>query len=90
MKNKGGYIASLTLRYKLFGKNEVLTKSNLLAPNQYVFSLNYCATDVYLDVKAVLGKKVIDSFKITSMPLEPQCFHVWGTTLNPKWSQIDC
>ena len=39
-----------------------------------------------LTVDAVGGIQVLQQ-KITA---DPQCFHVWGSTLLPFWTTIDC
>jgi len=40
-----------------------------------------------LSVFAIAGKQVINDYKIKS---EKQCVHIYGTTLDTKWSPIDC
>jgi hypothetical protein len=41
---------------------------------------------VYLRAQAVLGIQIF----YTRIVMSPSCFHVWGTTLIPFWSPIDC
>ena len=51
------------------------------------FSVNYDgATGCVLEVNAVAGVNVM-RVRIRS---NPECFHVWGSTLFPSWSSVNC
>jgi hypothetical protein len=41
---------------------------------------------IVFTAEAVLGVRIF-SVRITA---DPQCFHIWGVTLFPAWTRIDC
>lgn len=89
VKNKGFFIAKTTLIYKKFS-NEIfdrITKSIVIG-QEHVFkiSFNKDLSSLYLVVHAVAGVQIM-AVKIHS---NPSCFHVWGTTLNPYWTSVNC
>lgn len=91
--NKGGYTAGLGLSYIDPLTNEPVTQTgSILSGQSYAFyvpgAVDYTSeVGARLNVFAIAGKQVIDNYKVT---LAKQCIHVWGTTLYPAWSPIDC
>jgi len=87
--NKGGYTAELELVY--YNPTRTVQKGTILSLQGYAFyipgNIDY-NTDpgVVLTAKAIGGKTIM-SKRLTA---SPECFHVWGTTLNPVWSNVNC
>lgn len=97
VKNKGWYIANLKLTYQVQRqgsqgtKETVVQSGSITAGQDYGFKVPYGV--VYdspfgctLTVEAVAGVRVM-SVRISS---DPQCFDVWGGSLTPKWSSVNC
>ena len=93
--NKGWYVASLRITYEVQNGANVVEKvvqTGSIASGQAYgfripFSVNY-DTEVgcTLEVNAVAGVNVL-RVKIRT---NPECFHVWGSTLSPSWSNVNC
>lgn len=86
LKNKGGYTAVATLRYRYLGKDKI-AKKNILGGQTYTFTYDLPATNVQLVVDALAGPRSVINSKITSLR---QCFDVYGLLPNAKSSPIDC
>lgn len=84
----------MRLNYELqvgLEKFRVQQKGSIALNQDYAFyipnSVNLdSAGGVYLTIDAVLGVRVF-SLRIAS---NPDCFHLWGTTLIPQWSRMNC
>lgn len=85
IKNKGGYIAKAVISYVSNGVSQSQSKS-ISNPNSHTFILPYTAQNIVFTVHAVAGKQVL-SLPISS---ELECYHVWGTTLTTRYSQMAC
>ena len=91
IRNRGWYIASLALRYEY--NNQIVTQTGLVTSGlEYgfliPFSVNYESEfGCILEASAVAGINIINNIRVDSNPL---CIDIWGTTLAPLWSKIDC
>ncbi|RNA43062.1 Cadherin-related tumor suppressor [Brachionus plicatilis] len=89
VKNKGFYLAKTTLIFRQLTSKVFNRMNKVISMGQeHVFEMP-ADTDLsssYLVVHAIAGTRVM-TVKINS---NPSCFHVWGTTLYPVWSYIDC
>jgi hypothetical protein len=89
--NKGWYIARLQIRWKL-GSRDVSQSAEILAGQQYTFTIPYevnvdGVSGIVLIADAVAGKRIME-VRVKGNP--QQCYHIWGTTLFPAWSPINC
>lgn len=92
--NKGWYVADLTLNYEVqngLTKVPAQQKKRIAINQDHVFylptSVNYDSTGgAVLIVNAIWGKQVV----ATRIRSDPDCFHVWGTTLIPFWTRMPC
>lgn len=94
--NKGGYTAGMGVTYVDPLTNKPVTQTgSILSGQSYAFyipgAVDYESEfGARLNVVAVGGKPVIENYKLTNNADLRQCIHVWGTTLYPAWSPIDC
>ncbi|CAF0767301.1 unnamed protein product [Brachionus calyciflorus] len=91
IKNKGFYVAKLSLFYRRVQKSygQVYKQTGSITIGQdYAFYMPYDTdlTSTLLVVHAVAGKRVM-TVKIDN---SLTCFHTWGTTLFPAWSPMPC
>lgn len=92
--NKGWYVAELILNYQVqngMTKVPAQEKKRIALGQQHIFYLpnivNYDSTEgTFLIVKAIWGKTVL----ATRIRSDPECFHIWGTTLIPFWTRMPC
>ena len=91
MKNKGFYVAKLSLFYKRHPRSftQVYQQSGSIPIGQdFMFFMPF-DTDLesaYLVAHAIAGVRIMAA-QIETTPI---CYHVWGTTLFPAWSQMPC
>lgn len=72
-------------------KNLIREKKRIALGQRHIFYLpntvNYDSTEgTILNVKAIWGKSVL----ATRIRSDPECFHIWGTTLIPFWTRMTC
>ena len=88
--NKGWYLATVKLTYDF--QNQRITQTGLISPGfdygfKIPFSINYDSEfGCLLESTAVAGLNIM-KVRIKS---NPECFDIWGTTLNPFWSRFNC
>lgn len=87
--NKGGYVAVILFKYELNETNRQEKKS-LTAPRKFTFKYDRRATNVEIIIDALAGRKGFLKTKIIPLEEINTCFHVWGTTIFPKFSRINC
>ena len=73
------------------GKQTVTQTGSITSGADYAFyvpfGVNYDGINgCFLEVNAVAGYQVMR----TRIRSNPECFHIWGTTLNPSWSTVNC
>lgn len=91
IRNRGWYIASLSVRYEY--NNQIVTQTGTVTSSleygfKIPFSVNYESEyGCILEVDAVAGLNIINNLRIDNNPL---CIDIWGTTLAPSWSKVDC
>lgn len=92
--NKGWYVADVRVDYELqqnFVKFPIQQKASLTINQDYAF---YIPRQVVLEgeLGIVFTADAVAGYRIFSIrvPATKTCVHVWGTTLNPKWSYVDC
>ena len=94
MLNKGWFLANTQCFYELPG-----TQFEYPVQFRAVLGLNEHATfiipitvspdsrvGVVLSAEAVVGVQIM-SIRVPAFPL---CIHIWGTTLFPAWTYMDC
>jgi hypothetical protein len=91
VRNKGWYIAKLTVFYRRLteSKNAILKLTKSIAISQdhtFVLPSDIDLEYAYLVAHAIAGIEIM-KVKIVKTP---ECFHVWGTTLIPYWSYMLC
>jgi hypothetical protein len=84
--NKGGYTASVILSYKV-GSLQREEKASVTLGMSKRFEYDSQAYDVELRVSASGGKS---NFLVADITKSQECFHVWGTTLYPAQSRMNC
>ena len=90
IRNKGWYVARLNLYYRRYSlPNQIIEQTGqILLGQDYAFYMPYDVdlSSTVLMAYAVGGVNIMHVNIITS----PQCFHMWGTTLFPRWTPINC
>lgn len=101
--NKGGYVTQLILEYEYPVINTDIngttivnyrlsrTEASIALGQEQTFKIPYTIPllgprGVYLRAIAVAGVQIF----FTRIVNNPTCVHVWGTTLIPYWTTIDC
>lgn len=87
IKCEGRYIAKFSIRYKLNGHSFSKHSYHISLGVSKSESIPAGATDIHLKVEEMWGATIFT--KDYSSPVS-QCYKVYGTTLNPKYSKIDC
>lgn len=92
--NKGFYVADVRVDYELqqnFVKFPIQQKTSLVINQDYAF---YIPRQVVLEgeLGIVFTADARAGYRIFSVrvPASKTCVHVWGTTLMPSWSYVDC
>ena len=92
--NKGGYVADIRVDYELqqnLVKFPVQQRGKIALNQDFAF---YIPRQVVLEgeIGIVFTAEAIGGVRIFSIrvPADPTCVHIWGTTLIPYWSFIDC
>jgi hypothetical protein len=86
VRNKGAYTAISSLSFYLNDELQV-KKFNLLAQQEQTLTYEYGASSpIILEINALAGKQVLKA-QIDELKA---CWHIWGTTLIPYSSRIDC
>lgn len=84
--NKGGFTALISFSYLLNNKR-VEEKASLTSGLTKVFTYDKNATQEVVRVSALAGKKDFVYERVLNFK---ECWHVWGTTLFPAYSKINC
>ncbi len=88
--NKGWYLADLTLFYRRLDASARIEKRYAQIPvnQEHAFTMPYDVDlkSVILIADAFLGYNIMT----VSIKTSPECFHLWGTTLNPVYSAVQC
>lgn len=86
VRNKGAYTAICSLSYYLNDELRV-KKFDLLAQQEKTLVYEYEASSpIILEINALAGIQVLR----TQIDELNACWHVWGTTLIPYSSRVDC
>ncbi|WP_108804737.1 hypothetical protein [Aquimarina sp. Aq107] len=87
---EGGYVARFTLSYKLNGKEFSKHSGNISLGVNKSETIPEGATSIYLKVEEnwAFGWSTIFT-KSYDKPVT-ECYKVYGTTLDPKYSKISC
>merc|ERR1712110_890390 len=87
--NRGGYTATLQLQY--YNPTKTVQTGSITSGQSYAFyipgDIDYSSgPGAYLEVYANGGNRVLAK----QIYGNPECIDVWGGTLNPQWSNVNC
>lgn len=90
VNNTGAFVADFEVSYDYQGQRVTQDTGGFTAGESKIIYIPAGATNIYLVVKeAVFIHCWSDIFsKNFDTPVEKK-YHVWGTTLSPKWEEID-
>lgn len=93
--NRGWYVASLQAYYELqdnpYSRVGVQQRGSIAKNQDFAFYIPgtvdvNTGAGIVISADAVLGVRIF-SIRILS---SPTCIHIWGTTLIPFWTYVDC
>lgn len=89
--NSGGYVAVFSVTYTLNDERKTDSSSNYSLGVSKTVEIPDGATDVYVICEEYWfpGQKTTIFTKNYDGPVQ-KCFKIWGTTLNPQWSEESC
>lgn len=90
VRNSGGYVARFSVSYKLNGHEFTKDSGNFTVGVNKSIMIPQGATDIFLKVEEMWGFGWSTIFTKSYPGPVTKCFKVYGTTLNPKWEEIDC
>ncbi|MDR8391289.1 hypothetical protein NC796_09085 [Aliifodinibius sp. S!AR15-10] len=87
---EGGYVARFTVSYKYKGKEISKHSGDISIGVNKSISIPEGVSDIHLKVEEMWGFGWSTIFTKNFDSPVTKCYKVYGTTLNPKYSKIDC
>ncbi|KAK7605191.1 hypothetical protein V9T40_007049 [Parthenolecanium corni] len=89
--NSGGYVATFSADYDLNGRRQTESSGDFTLGVTKSIRVPDGATNIYLKVEIYWFIKSLSTVFTEYFDTPPEkCYKIWGTTLSPKYSAINC
>ena len=91
ISNKGWFVANFKLSYESIDNKSITQQSSIIVGQSHTFNITE-EIDMSAEKPIRLVGQAVAGLMILNITIEenPACFHVWGTSIFPSWSNMPC